>query len=195
MTKYTIALCAFLMSGAAMADSPEVDISGECPGEVSIDIISLEPYSTVTVIYGEPAEDGDGGEIPRGHCEGVETELESGARGDDLSDLDGDGEIHHVATLSDGHCGVAFHMLDVDNCEISDLAYVPDSDDEGDTSTDIYDYYTTPTDYYDLYEYYYDAYGTTYVTYYEDLYDAYYEEYDAYYDEGTVYEYYPGYGY
>ena len=178
-----------LFAAANASAAPDLAVYGECPGDVTIEVTGLDPYGTVTVVYGEEAAPGAGGEIPKGPCEGVETELSSGKRAFDLTDSDGDGEVVFTTSVSADRCGTAFHMLDLDSCELSNLGLVP----EGDDGYSDYSYYD---DYYDdyyedvfyYYEWYYDAYtsgGTTatyYSSYYDYIEDYYYDVYEYYYD-------------
>ena len=199
MMKNAMTLGACLVSWTASA-APELDVSGDCPGDVTIEVTDLDPYATVTVVYGEEALPGDSLDIPRGPCAGVETDLATGKRGFDLTDSDGDGRIRFTTWVSADRCGTPFHVLDVDSCEISNLNYVPDAED------DYTDYYLIDTDYYehyyDVYEYSYGGTSTTDPLTRYEYYDSVYGEptstggpytptsyYDAYYEE-LVYHYY-----
>ena len=153
-----------LVSSPALAD-PVLWVSGDCPGDILVEVTEMDPYATVTVLYGERAS-GDGLDIPRGPCEGVETELASADRGFDLTDDDGDGEVSLVSTVDGTRCGTAFHVLDIDSCQISNLSYIEEHD--GWYDSEAYDIYSTP-------DYYTDYYGSFFtVTYY--YHSGYYEE-------------------
>ncbi len=176
----------------------------------------MDPYATLTVLYGERAS-GDGLDIPRGPCEGVETELASADRGFDLTDDDGDGEVSLVSTVDGTRCGTAFHVLDVDTCEISNLSYIPEL--TGWHDLEAYDVYSTPGYYTEYYGphftvtyyyhsgYYEEAYtppswltwdydsgytDTLYDTYYVELYDGAYPGFHS--TMVTYYDSYPFYG-
>lgn len=163
-----LGLLSGVMSVCGVASAaPTLNVLGECPGEVTLRVTGLDAYATVTVMYGEAAAPGSGLAVPRGSCEGVETDLASGSRGFDLTDTDGTGMLSFTTVVTASRCGTAFHLLDVETCEISNLGVIP----EPELTTTAYsssyyayyygDYYTS------LYEYYYGD-------YYESLYGYYY---------------------
>ena len=154
------------VSGTASA-APTLSVVGECPGEVTLRATGLDAYATVTVMYGEAARPGTGLDIPRGPCAGVETELATGSRGFDLTDTDGTGMLSFTTVVSTDRCGTAFHLLDMETCEVSNLGAIPEPEVTTTTFSSSYyayyygDYYTS------LYEYYYgDYYESLYVDYY-----------------------------
>jgi len=170
-------------SGVASA-APTLYVLGECPGEVTLRVMDLDAYATVTVIYGEAAP-GSGLAVPRGPCAGVETDLATGRRGFDLTDTDGIGMLSFTTEVIASRCGTAFHLLDVETCEISNLGVVPEPElTTTPDSSSYWPYYSTSWGSDTLYEY---LYGTSTSTSTSTTTSSRSWAYDYYYGASTSY--------
>lgn len=192
-----------LCGAEAHAQSVEVEVYGACPGGVTVEIDGVLPGSCVGVGRGHAVGDGYGHVISKGVCRGSVLALAPAERvgsSADLCDDDEDGFITLSKELGEDACGVSFQVIDLEDCEVSNLARVPDE--EGAPSvTEAYPYYGAAytmglwyyidaghTCYTYDYTYVHGAYAsTTGLSYYESLYAYYVSPWTYDYEWSTVY--------
>ena len=192
-----VGLSTFLCGVEAHAQDVDVDVYGVCPGDVTMVIDGVLPGSCVAIGRGHAVGDGYGHLISGGRCAGSVLALSPAERvsvSGDLCDDDGDGAITLSKYLGEEACGVSFQVIDLEDCEVSNLARVPDE--AGAPSvTEAYPYYGSA---YTLGLWYYISAGHTCYTYdYTYVYDAYatspgtsyYESLYAYYVSPWTYDY------
>ena len=97
MLKSTLNIIAFALSMPALA-APSVTVSGDCPGDVTIDVTGITPGGTIGIMWGT-ASPGGGETIPAGPCAGVESELTTLRYLFSVTDYDGDGAISFSPTI------------------------------------------------------------------------------------------------
>ena len=113
----SLALAILAVPGLAFAGGPALDISGSCPGVVSVVGSGFTPGGTVAVLKGS----GMGSDVmPGGPCAGGATDL----RGLSLVTTiraDGRGGISVSPSVGGPLCGAYIQMVDVSSCGLSNV--------------------------------------------------------------------------
>jgi len=94
-----------------------VDVFGECPGEVSIDVSGGVPSGQADLVWATRAGQTS---IPVGPCAGLELSLADPRLIDTLT-LDESGSASFIRGLSPSECGSLFRAIDRSTCALSDV--------------------------------------------------------------------------
>ena len=114
----------FLLSTLALA-APVLTVSGDCPGEVHLDIIGLAYGSTAAVIVG-PEHGAD--VLIGGRCGGLLTGLETPMLVTSVRDTDPDGRLLLRPVISNpAVCERVVQIIDADDCSVSEAHRLGDA--------------------------------------------------------------------
>ncbi|MFT4625600.1 MAG: hypothetical protein ACI8PZ_004268 [Myxococcota bacterium] len=106
-----------LFALAGFAAAADLTVTGECPGEVVLDMTEFTPGASVALLVG----DGAGSvPVPGGPCAGTDSGLGSIRTWvGPIRDLDPDGRLMLRPILPDWACEARFVLLDLATCETS----------------------------------------------------------------------------
>ncbi|MFT4627275.1 MAG: hypothetical protein ACI8PZ_005957 [Myxococcota bacterium] len=117
----TLVLTVAALAPIAAHAVPALDVSGSCPGEVTIEMSGLTPGGNATLLFG-PAAGADA--IPAGACRGVETGLSPARWILTVPDSDLDGSITFSPTVPPTACDKLLQVLDASTCTLSETIAV-----------------------------------------------------------------------
>ncbi len=112
-----------LLTLAAHAGGPVLDVVGACPGPAAVTIDGIVPGSTVAILAGS----GPGSDIiPGGPCTGSTSGLAGLMYIASIVDSDGDGQIRIEPILPPASCGRSLQALELSACALSGLEVLGD---------------------------------------------------------------------
>ncbi len=129
MIRSTSIFLALAFAGPALAGGPigpTLNITGSCPGPISVDVTGLTPNGTAIVVR---ADDVGSATVPVGPCLGTQMDVDASSASL-LATLtaDANGAISLAPTASSAFCGLTVQVLDVSTCSPTASDTICDAD-------------------------------------------------------------------
>ncbi len=122
-------MLSILLALVTTSQAQTLDMSGPCPGRITVEVTGLTPGGDAAFITGVAGEGSD--TLGMGPCSGTETGLAGLRFLTRIPDSDRDGMLRLRPTVSGPTCSAPFQVLDLATCELSNVASPGDSRDCG----------------------------------------------------------------
>ena len=108
------------LSLATTASAQTLTMTGDCPGTIDVEIEGITPGGSVAILLGAAGRGTD--VIGAGPCLGTRTDLAGLRLATRADDRDRDGVLAFSPTLSGGRCETPVQAIDLETCEVSNVA-------------------------------------------------------------------------
>ncbi|MFW5652810.1 MAG: hypothetical protein ACOC0P_02090 [Planctomycetota bacterium] len=102
---------------------PDIQISGNCPGPVTVDVTGVTPNGRIALLFG--ASQGSTIIPPNFACAGTQLGITAGVQLVNTVSADANGEAQFVGNAPPAACGRFLQVLDLTTCNTSNVIQVP----------------------------------------------------------------------